>query len=666
MNRLPQRTEEYLARGSTKGNRNAELFDAAAQFRDARYAESEARNQLMPRAIADGLSNSEAAKTIHSAFAQAPRDPIGGNGGSHPLPQPHPGPIYRKVPLRSAPLPVPLNGQSAVTFLETVFRSGEFVSIAKAREIKGTDGKLSIAPEAGEVRQRETWMADIQTRGTDAVFDCVNGLFVRINPLRDATGKSDKDVAVYRHILVESDEGAKEDQLAALKAIGLPLSVITDSGNRSIHGLVIVDAPDEKTYRERFEVLREYCEQAFGLKIDAKNKNPSRFSRFPGAKRIRRDEDANPILDADGERIIDRQTLLECNVAGKPWDEWQRSLPVDDGLPEDGDLCEFMSVQIPEPPHLLRGLLRKGQVMIVSGASKTYKSWTAMEIALSISQGGRFAKWQAIVGKVFYIDTELEEFDFQMRMRSIMTGAHYDPDPGDFRKLLLRGTKTEIRALVDSLAGRLSGKHYDLIVIDAIYSLLGDREENSNEDITQIGIELFRLAKLTGAAVLFIHHFSKGSQQGKRGIEKASGAGAWGRFPDVSLAIDQHPEDFCYNFESDSRTFPPDKPFVVKRINGIWQVQIEKRTETKGGINLTEFLHLLAKEGQGKLSPKNWKDLCTETLGFKNRKAFDARRDLAIQQGLITSEGSSRNLIYHFCDQVRFDSEINRYVRGAE
>jgi hypothetical protein len=212
-----------------------------------------------------------------------------------------------------------------------------------------------------------------------------------------------------------------------------------------------------------------------------------------------------------------------------------------DGLPEDADLCEFMTQEIKEPKHLLQGLFRKGQVMIISDASKTYKSWTAMEAALAISQGGTFVKWPANIGKVYYIDTELEAFDFQVRMRSIIAGGSYKPEPGEFRTLLLRGTKSEIATLVDQLSVRLAGKDIDVIVIDAIYSLLGDREENSNEDVADVGVHLFRLAKNTGAAVIFIHHFSKGSQQGKRGIEKASGAGAWGRFPDVCLAIDRHP-----------------------------------------------------------------------------------------------------------------------------
>ena len=337
----------------------------------------------------------------------------------------------------------------------------------------------------------------------------------------------------------------------------------------------------------------------------------------------------------------------------------------DDGLPDDADLCEFMTQAIEEPKHLLQGLFRKGQLMIISGASKTYKSWTAMEAALAISQGGTFVKWPANIGKVYYIDTELEAFDFQARMKSIMAGGSYEPDPGESRKLLLRGTRTEIATLVDKLSVRLADQDYDVIVIDAIYSLLGDREENSNEDITSVGVELFRLAKNTGAGVIFIHHFSKGSQQGKRGIEKASGAGAWGRFPDVCLAIDRHPQDFCYNFEATARTFPEEKTFVAKRANGLWQVQDAMKVEHKNGIDLTDFLHLLVKEGNGELSPKLWKSLCASQLGLKSAGAFQKRREQAAELGLIEQSGNTKSTTYRLAHGVVFNPDSGRYEKNG-
>ena len=61
---LPHRTLDYLSRGAAEGQRNAELFDAACQFRDAGIAAEETETQLIARATLDGLSEAEARTAI--------------------------------------------------------------------------------------------------------------------------------------------------------------------------------------------------------------------------------------------------------------------------------------------------------------------------------------------------------------------------------------------------------------------------------------------------------------------------------------------------------------------------------------------------------------------------------------------------------------------------
>lgn len=73
---LPKRTEEYLASGAPSGSRNAELFAAACQMRDAGYSQSEAEHDLVPRHIANGSTELEARATIKSAYSRPRRDPI--------------------------------------------------------------------------------------------------------------------------------------------------------------------------------------------------------------------------------------------------------------------------------------------------------------------------------------------------------------------------------------------------------------------------------------------------------------------------------------------------------------------------------------------------------------------------------------------------------------
>jgi RecA-family ATPase len=382
---LPARTLAYLQNGAQKGNRNEELMAAACQLRDADYSEAEAIEKLIIRATADGLSSKEALSTINSAFSRAPREPSG------PATNRRPQCPYHKREVAPLPLPKPME-QSAIRFLESVFRPGEFVGISDAIETRDGDGKIRVAPNCGLVRTRDTWIADIRQRGLEAIFKSTDGLFVRANPFRDATGKSDEDVSVYRHVVIESDEGPKEEQLGALHSVGLPISVITDSGNRSLHALVVVDAPDEVIYRDRFETLREYCTHALGLKVDRKNKNPSRFSRMPGARRARRDPDTDERIIKNGQPILDHQTLLECNRPGMPWDEWAaRTLAKDDdGLepykPKGNSPTGYFEKNITNHDILLgNGFLERESAALLAGPSGIGKSSIAMQMGCSWS-----------------------------------------------------------------------------------------------------------------------------------------------------------------------------------------------------------------------------------------------------------------------------------------
>ena len=73
---LPKRTKDYLEHGAPEGQRNAELLQAAAQFRDAGYNQVAAESRLLERATRDGLTEREALQTIRSAFSKLPRMPI--------------------------------------------------------------------------------------------------------------------------------------------------------------------------------------------------------------------------------------------------------------------------------------------------------------------------------------------------------------------------------------------------------------------------------------------------------------------------------------------------------------------------------------------------------------------------------------------------------------
>ncbi len=622
MNReLPPRTLTYLQNGAQKGNRNAELLAAACQLRDARYSEAEATAQLTPRAIADGLTNHEASATIRSAFTRAPREYLG------PAKNQPTRCHYRRLQTDPAPLPRPME-QGAIMFLETVFRQGEFVGISEAIERRDEHG-ISVAPNGGLVRTRETWIADIRQRGIGAVFKSTDGLFVRINPLKDANGKADKDVTAYRHVLVESDEGAKEDQLGAIRAIGLPISVITDSGNRSLHALAVVDAKDEPAYRERFEILREYCEQALGLKVDEKNKNPSRFSRLPGAKRARRDHDTNePVLGKDGQKILDNQTLLAKNLPGKTWDQWERSLPVDDGLPEIKSLSQIVAEDRPKPPEIITGILHQGLKLMLGGPSKARKTWNLMHLALSVATGRKWLGHQCQKGPVLYINFELPEPFFKERALWILNQMGVAGDVCDFFELNLRGYAGPAEQILPKVISKIAQLPSLLaIIIDPTYKLMGTtRDENSAVDIASLMNEFDRLAVQTGASVISAAHFAKGNASVKEAIDRISGSGVFGRDPDSILIMSPLETDDTFQLNFILRCLPPKDQIAIRWNRWCFEIDdsldpddLKKIGGRPAKFNAQDLLDVLRDDS---LTDKDWSDKCEKKPLQMSRPSF--------------------------------------------
>jgi hypothetical protein len=139
------------------------------------------------------------------------------------------------------PLPPPMTDDFRI-FLETVFEDGERVAIGEGR--RNDNGE--IEPDYGDTRLRKMWMQTGPPRN-------LLGVFARINPM-SYRGAKNNDVTAYRHTLIEFDWDKnrqpvpKEIQYAALVKSGFPISAIMDSGNKSLHGLIRVDAVDKTQY----------------------------------------------------------------------------------------------------------------------------------------------------------------------------------------------------------------------------------------------------------------------------------------------------------------------------------------------------------------------------------------------------------------------------------
>jgi RecA-family ATPase len=253
--------------------------------------------------------------------------------------------------------------------LKTCFEPTDIVSIAPGMT---PDGETRAVPEHGGVNvyTRDEWIAKVQAKGGVArLFSGKSGLYIRINPVTPKAHGGDKDVTRFRHTLIESDKLPKDEQEKMLRASGLPIAALIDSGGASIHAWVRVDAANKEEFHARRERVWKALPESFP--IDGANKNPSRFSRCPGGLR--------------GEAV---QKLLALNLGPASFAEWES---VGDGLGlaaplRVSELGKFDTANDPNTVLGNRWLCRGGSLVVV-GQSGVGKSSFSMQLAVMWALG---------------------------------------------------------------------------------------------------------------------------------------------------------------------------------------------------------------------------------------------------------------------------------------
>src|SRR4029077_12679540 len=139
----------------------------------------------------------------------------------------------------------------------------------------------------------------------------------------------------------------------------------------------------------------------------------------------------------------------------------------------------------------------------------------------------------------------------------------------------LRGHFASHHILIPQIIERVKDRDYALIILDPIYKLYGETDENKAGDVARLMNALEKLAVDTGAAVAFGAHYSKGNQSSKESIDRISGSGVFARDPDTIISFTTHEEAGCFVVEPILRNLPPIDPFVVR-----WQFPLMQRDES--------------------------------------------------------------------------------------
>ena len=300
-------------------------------------------------------------------------------------------------------------------------------------------------------------------------------------------------------------------------------------------------------------------------------------------------------------------------------------------LPTINNATQFVNrSDLVRPRELVQGLVHQGTKAVLSGGSKTCKTWILLDLALSVATGRAFLRWPTTRGKVLFVNLEIHECFFKERLEQLM-GSRGITHADRLHLLNLRGTNVNLNALVEQIIVQAEGKRYAMIIIDPVYKIMAGKSENSASAVSQVCNSLERIAKTTGAAVVFAHHFTKGNAKNKRMIDRMSGSGVFGREPDTIITLAEHSQPDCYTVEMVLRNLAPQDSFVVQ-----WQhpamverddLDPEDMRPERGGANEANDNAVLALLDAGPLASREW-ETRSIALGISRRTYFRVKSRL--------------------------------------
>lgn len=171
------------------------------------------------------------------------------------------------------------------------------------------------------------------------------------------------------------------------------------------------------------------------------------------------------------------------------------------------------SMDVTDVEWIIEGLLPKNYKAILGGTTGSNKSYFAMELSMRVAGGSSLFIGYKILKQlsVLFVDLEVGKEELVRRYQRIAKTISFKEDY-NIKLLSKSGTFTD--CYDDILT---AGQIYksDLIVIDNLYSSVGDVDISKADKIKPVLGKIDELKEKTGASILLIHHFNKlGNEMG--------------------------------------------------------------------------------------------------------------------------------------------------------
>lgn len=303
-------------------------------------------------------------------------------------------------------------------------------------------------------------------------------------------------------------------------------------------------------------------------------------------------------------------------------------------LPAPIEYLDFEVLPVEKPRSIIKGVFDGASRLIFGGGSKTYKSWSMCDMALSLACEVPWLEFDTEFTPGLYVNFELKEFYFKHRLQAICRAKEIKPDKDALHVWNLRGYQIKLGDFIEELKHRVEELKRKVVYIDPFYKLLGDKDERVSSDLNPILAAFDYLNRVTGVSVIMSAHFAKGNASGKEPLDRISGGGSINRDPDTLVCLTAHKNDGEFTCDVTTRDFAPVKPFVVK-----WNYPLLEKCSSdpkdiktpgrpRGSGFDPEDLMTLIEENDGELSTMELWEKAEKELGWAKRTFFKKLNEL--------------------------------------
>lgn len=238
-------------------------------------------------------------------------------------------------------------------------------------------------------------------------------------------------------------------------------------------------------------------------------------------------------------------------------------------LPTTVSAADLLQTEPPEPDQIMVDTFDVGDKIALIASSKLRKTFFLLMFLLCLATGRNFLSWQIPKPRrILHVQFEIQGHHFHRRVRRMAKALGIMPaDLGDRLHILnARGLGLSGKDGVETIGQIATSHKAEVVSLDPLYKI-ATGGENQAEDMKGILNSFDELAKKTGAAILYVHHDTKGNSGDKDVRDRGAGSNVLGRDYDAAITLTPHAtEDDTAVVETLLRNYRPQSAFSIQWI----------------------------------------------------------------------------------------------------